>query len=195
MNSSVRRPFFTLAIAGILGLTLPAPPGAGATTGVTGQPTQVVAKLTGPNSLNRTDLEWNVYGTDLGHMFLHGDELRFTFGDIFFNDMSYNVFYTMAWSSDRTLEDGLKFDDYVTDRPRHARKLFDDETVSNVIPTYGISLGGRMFLHYMAVRRWGDPGYWDVAYSGLAYSDDRGQTWTMDPNVKWGDDSNFAQVA
>ncbi len=196
MNSSVRRLFLTLGIAVVLGLALPAAPGARASTGETGGlPTEVVAKLTGPNSLNRTDLKWNVYGTDLGHMFLHGDELRFTFGDTFGSAMTDHRDNTMAWSSDKTLANGLKFDNYVIDRPRHAKKLFDDETVSSVIPTYGISVGGRMFLHYMAVRRWGDPGYWDVAYSGLAYSDDRGQTWTMDPDVKWGDDSNFAQVA
>ncbi|MDP8930482.1 MAG: DUF4185 domain-containing protein, partial [Actinomycetota bacterium] len=189
------RLFVALGIAGVVGLALPVTKGAAASTGQTGQPTEVVAKLTGPDSLNRTD-RWNVYGTDLGHMFRYGNQLRFTFGDTFGQAGTDPRDNTMAWSTDTTVHDGLKFDNYVTDRPRHAKELFDDpnDPSLSVIPTNGIAVGDRMFLHYMAVRQWLEPGHWDVAYSGLAYSDDKGRTWKVSPNVKWGDDSNFAQV-
>ncbi len=194
MKTTLPRLFVSMGIAGVIGLALPATKGAAAATGETGQPTEVVAKLTGPDSLNRTD-RWNVYGTDLGHMFRYGNQLRFTFGDTFGPERTDHRDNTMAWSTDNDINDGLEFDNYVTDSPGHAKKLFDDPSVANVIPTYGIAEGERMFLHYMAVRQWLTPGRWDVAYSGLAYSNDEGNTWTMDPSVKWGDDSNFAQVA
>ncbi|MDP8928917.1 MAG: DUF4185 domain-containing protein, partial [Actinomycetota bacterium] len=196
MNTALPRLFATMGISAVIGLALPVTAGAAASTGQTsGLETEVVAKLTGPASLNRTHVKWNVHGTDLGHMFRYKKQLRFTFGDTFGPARTDHRDNTMAWSTDTSLHNGLKFKGYVTDRPGHAKKLFDDPSVANVIPTYGIAEGDRMFLHYMAVRRWGDPGRWDVAYSGLAYSDNEGRTWTMDPNVKWGDQSNFAQVA
>ncbi len=197
MKTTMSRLFLIMGTAGVLGPALPASPGAAASTPQTaGLTTEVVAKLTGADSSNKTD-QWDVCGTDLGHMFLYGDQLRNTFGDTFGCLAENHRDNTMAWSTDTNPADGdgLKFVSYVTDRLARAKKLFDDPTVSNVIPTYGIAEGKRMFLHYMAVRRWGDPGYWDVAYSGLAYSDDEGRTWKKDRNVKWGDDSNFAQVA
>jgi hypothetical protein len=64
-----------------------------------------------------------------------------------------------------------------------------------VIPTNGVAIGSRMLLHYMDVKRWGDPGKWDLDKSGLAVSDDEGQTWTKDTPVKWSGESNFGQVA
>lgn len=193
----MRRLFLTLGIAGVLGLALPATPGAGASTGATVK-TEEVMQLTGKNSPNQTD-QWDVCGTDLGHMFLYGDEVRYTFGDTFGCVDENHRDNTMAWGADKTVTDGLKFDSYVTDAGK-AKKLFDDPNVASVIPTNGIAHVDsthpeRIFLHYMAVREWLSPGRWDVAYSGIAYSDDGGDTWTMDPDTKWGDRSNFAQVA
>src|SRR5207248_6602149 len=63
------------------------------------------------------------------------------------------------------------------------------------IPTYGVSTGKRMFLHYMSVQHWGQPGHWTLNASGLAFSDDDGQTWTKDEHLTWPGDSNFGQVA
>jgi hypothetical protein len=84
----------------------------------------------------------------------------------------------------------------ITDRPGHAQQLLrpgrDDKTV---IPTNGVSIGDRLFLHYMAVASWGAPGEWELNRSGLAYSDDGGQTWTKAPEVTWEGKSNFGQVA
>lgn len=194
---TMRRLFLTAGTAGIIGLALPVPEGAGASTGETVEPaTVVVAKLTGADSLNRTS-RWNVYGTDLGQMFRYRGQLRFIFGDTFGPAATDHRNNTMARSTDTTLANGLEFDEYVTDRPRHARELLpvEDPEVDSVIPTYGLASGKRMFLHYMAVERWGEPGHWDVAYSGLASSDDEGRTWVEDRDVRWPEGSNFAQVA
>ena len=64
------------------------------------------------------------------------------------------------------------------------------------IPTYGFATQGHLFLAFMSVHHWGDPGQWDVNYSSLAMSADRGKTWTVEiPRIKWGAHSNFAQIA
>jgi hypothetical protein len=102
----------------------------------------------------------------------------------------------MAVTSDRNPQDGLTFDDMLTDRRGHAKELLPrDSSDVTVIPTNGVAVGSRMILHYMAVKSWGDPGMWDLNESGLAVSEDDGQTWLKDTPVKWPGDSNFGQVA
>jgi hypothetical protein len=161
--------------------------------------THEVAKLTGPGSINHTDEKWQVGGTDLGSMFMLDGKLVMTFGDTFAkpftDDWRSNV---MAFSSDTDPADGITFDSMVTDRPGHAKELIDQSAVPGeevtVIPTYGTAVDGRMYLHYMAVREWQEPGHWALNQSGLAYSDDNGQTWKVS-DVVWPGDSNFGQVA
>jgi hypothetical protein len=162
-------------------------------------PTRVIAILTGPNSINETHTRYGVDGTDLGHTFLFGDQIVMVFGDTFGparTDWRSNV---AAVSTDEDPSDGISFDRMIEDLPGHAKELIDNDLVPGeevtIIPTYGIAVGERMFLHYMAVRKWGTPGRWDLNQSGLAYSDDEGQTWTVDPNATWVADSNFGQVA
>jgi len=56
-----------------------------------------------------------------------------------------------------------------------------------IIPTAGISTpydnayGARQYMAFMSVRSWDTPGRWTTNYSGVAYSDDNGQTWTIAP--------------
>src|SRR5680860_657447 len=47
----------------------------------------------------------------------------------------------------------------------------------------------------MQVVFWGPPGQWDLGSSGFAWSDDAGESWTVDPDATWPGDSNFGQVA
>lgn len=169
--------------------------------------TYMVAPLTGPESRSRTDRRWYVYGTDLGHMFEHEGQLYLAFGDSFgplgrppqFGDDWRSSL--LASSSDRDPADGITFDAMVTDRPGHAKELIHDDEVpfaekpSTTIPTNGISLGSRMVLHYMAVRAFTGPGTWTLVGSGLAYSDDDGQTWALPADATWPEGSNFGQVA
>ena len=172
----------------------------GATPVAPDLPIEQVAQLTGlPPSINDTATHWAVDGTDLGSSFLFHDELRIVFGDTFGpnkTDWRSNV---IAISTDDDPSDGITFDRMITDRDGHAKELlaakrldFDEITV---IPTYGIAVADRMFLHYMSVEHWGAPGHWDLGASGFAYSDDAGETWTKDPEAMWPGDSNFCQVA
>jgi Domain of unknown function (DUF4185) len=162
-------------------------------------PLRRVATLTGPESANATHDRYGVWGTDLGHTFEYRDELYLVFGDTFGRDRSDWRSNVAAVSTDADPRDGLTFDRMIEDRPGHAKELLAPGAVPGeevtVIPTYGVAVGERLYLHYMAVRRWGTPGRWDLNASGLAFSDDGGQSWTVDPATTWPGDSNFGQVA
>jgi hypothetical protein len=161
-----------------------------------------IATLTGPDpdSVNPTAEQYGVYGTDLGHTFLAGDELHMIFGDTFGvgrTDWRSNA--AAIISTDQDPRDGLSFDRMITDRPGHAKELLSSKKVVGdeitVIPTYGVAVGDRLYLHYMSVEHWGPPGRWTLGASGLAYSDDGGESWTKDERANWPGDSNFGQVS
>jgi hypothetical protein len=57
-----------------------------------------------------------------------------------------------------------------------------------IIPTAAISVPGagvngatRQYVNFMSVRSWDTPGKWTTNYSGITYSDDNGQNWTVVP--------------
>lgn len=164
--------------------------------------TRVVSQLTGAGSLNDTASRWNVTGTDLGHMFWHQGTLNMAFGDTWGTggvegvDWRSNV---MARITDPTPRDGFRFEGMVTDAAGRAKELLPSRKVpgdeKTVIPTYGISVGSRMYLHYMSVRQWLQPGRWEANMAGLAYSDDGGVTWVKDPRATWPGTSNFVQTS
>lgn len=171
--------------------------------------THLVAQETGSGSdaINDTATRWNVWGTDLGHMFEHRGRIYMVFGDTLgppghpalpSEDWRSN---TIAISSDTNPHDGLVFDDMISDAPGHAKELLSSAKVKHdeltVIPTSGTAVGSRIFLHYMSVREFDDQGVgtWTTNYSGLAYSDDDGNQWTKAPAPTWGPSSNFSQAA
>ena len=166
---------------------------------------EVVARLIGKEAVNDTEGKWGISGTDLGSLFDKDGKMYLLFGDTFGccipgtggpGDAKDWRCSAMAVSSDRDPKDGLTFDAMITDTPGHAKQLLPrgigDVTV---IPTNGVAVGGKMLMHYMAVKEWGAPGAWTLNESGLAYSDDDGQTWTKDTQVKWPGGSNFGQAA
>jgi hypothetical protein len=176
----------------------PAPPG----TAQADQPSQArrVAGLTGAESLNATQMRYQVKGTDLGIMWAdERGQILAAFGDTFgpgwagpgseisnpaASDWRSN---TLARSGDRNPADGMFFTDFVTDRPGHAKELLSslkrDGVEITKIPTGGVNVGGRNYLAYMSVRQFGRPGQWTTNYSGIAYSDDGGQSWVSPPQT------------
>lgn len=162
--------------------------------------TREVAQLTGPGSINDTDARWDVHGADLGHTFWHGDRLAMVFGDVFGGPKSAGWrSNALAWIDDPEPEDGLTFSSMVTDANDRAAEILSSQKVNGrektVLSIGGVSVDGRMFLHYTSIRRWRHPGETDVNHSGIASSDDDGQTWTKHPTVRWEGDTNFAQAA
>jgi hypothetical protein len=164
-----------------------------------------VGQLTGQPSLNNTGAV-NVYGTDLGSMFLHSDgRVYFLFGDTFgypgtpgSGDWRSN---TMSYTTDFIPSDGITFDGWITDLSGHAKALLEGNHDPNdgsgevtKIPTAGWSDGARQYIWFMSVKRWGAPGQWEVNYSEIAHSDDNGDNW-FPSGTRWPDGSNFIQVA
>lgn len=158
-----------------------------------------VAQVTGEASVNRTQSRWDITGADLGHTFWYRGDLYMVFGDTFGPGGADWRSNTMARIVDPQPATGLRFASMVSDRPGHAEELLASRKKAGVeqtvIPTNSIAVGGRMVLQYMSVRSWLTPGRWSTNYSGLAYSDDGGRTWTEDKAMGWGPDSGFAQVA
>ncbi|MEU8895253.1 DUF4185 domain-containing protein [Nocardia sp. NPDC048505] len=159
---------------------------------------RLVNQVTGRGSINRTDMRWQVDGTDLGLMWeTKPGEVAVVFGDTFGDgwvfsgaggpDWRSNV---LGFSTDRELGDGLSIDTFVQDSRCHAAEFLASRKVKNwettVIPTSGFALGNRQYLSYMSVNRWSRvPGMWSTNYGGLAYSDDGGHTWVKDQHAKW----------
>ncbi|NUS93034.1 MAG: DUF4185 domain-containing protein [Nocardia sp.] len=161
---------------------------------------RLVEQLTGHGSPNRTDMRWQVDGTDLGLMWeTKPGEVAVVFGDTFGkgwsaggvggpdDDWRSNV---MGYSTDRDLADGLSLDTMDQDSRCHAAELLGSRKIKNwettTIPTSGFALGGRQYLSFMSVNAWSRvPGMWRTNYGGIAYSDDNGSTWVKDQHARW----------
>jgi hypothetical protein len=105
----------------------------------------------------------------------------------------------IAYTTDRDPGNGITFDGYIVDSVGWAKELIDSKKADGVemttIPTYGFAADNAMYLAYMSVRTWGDPGEWVTNYSGFAKSTDHGQTWQKLDAPRWPGESNFIQVA
>ncbi|MCY1074133.1 DUF4185 domain-containing protein [Archangium lansingense] len=152
---------------------------------------------------NQTHTNYEVMGTDLGIMWdKGGGEIFILFGDTFGNGWCGNGGCGGGWrsnvlarSSDRTLTDGLSFSTMIQDSSRHAKELLYSKKINfdeiTVIPTAGVTVGSRHYIHYMSVNNWGDPGKWYTNYAGIAYSDDNGQNWIKHPSARWQNTSTW----
>jgi Domain of unknown function (DUF4185) len=159
-----------------------------------------VAVITGAESINTTQARFDVKGTDLGIMWTdERGRILAAFGDTFgsgWTGISSGFARpaiigwrsnTLARSMDRNPSNGMSFDDFVTDRPGHAKELLPSLKRNGVemtkIPTGGININGRNYLSYMSIRKFTTPGHWITNYNGVAYSDDGGQNWTEVPST------------
>lgn len=166
----------------------------------------LVTQVTGPGSLNEiAGPRWDVYGTDLGNMFWHEGELYMVFGDTFgeggLHENARNWrSQTLARLGRPNPEQGLCIESMITGANGAAKELIPSRKIegeeTTVVPTHGISMGGRMYLHYSSIRSWGGgTGQWDVGHSGFAYSDDSGESWTVPQDAVSPPDTGFEQVA
>ncbi|MCA1736173.1 MAG: DUF4185 domain-containing protein [Actinobacteria bacterium] len=167
-----------------------------------------IAQLTGPGAINDTEAV-AVAGTDLGSMINVGDRTYFLFGDTF-GTRAPDAFgggggnwrsNAIAYTSDDDPTDGIVFDGWITDDIGLAAELIPGEKEANgvgevtKIPTYGFAVEGSLYLYFMSVHFWGDPGKWDANYARLARSTDGGHTFEILDQPSWPGDSNFIQVA
>lgn len=168
-----------------------------------------VAQLTGPGAINDTE-SVAVAGTDLGSMVNVGERTYFVFGDTFGTrdegmtgggggNWRSNA---VAFTTDEDPSDGITFDGWVLDDIGLALEVAvgqkdpnDGEGEVTKIPTYGFAVGETIYLHYMSVSFWGEPGAWDANHAGLVRSSDGGARWEVLDGPQWPGDSNFVQVA
>lgn len=158
-----------------------------------------IAQITGEASPNSTASRFAIAATDLGIMWDDGrGGVLVAFGDTYgagwggsgagpkHADWRFNV---LARSTSTDLDAGLELDPVVAREDGTAGQFLPADRTGirehTVIPTAGIAVGGRNYLHYMSVRRWGMPGVWHTNYGGVAYSDDGGRTWTKSDTAVW----------
>lgn len=169
-----------------------------------------IAQLTGPDGMNDTESA-AVAGTDLGSMTNLGDRTYFFFGDTFGQRDPDSIggqggvwrSNVSAWTTDDDPSDGISFDGWApVDDLGWAQALVEGEHDINdgdgevtKIPTHGFAIGDTLYISYMSVSYWGEPGAWDANYAGLAKSTDQGRTWTPLDEPRWPGESNFIQVA
>ena len=142
--------------------------------------TTEVCWVTGKDSPNSTGSRAAVHATDLGILWDAGDGgVLVAFGDSYgaawcghgagprHADWRCNV---LARTPLTEPSEGLVLDSWVEDAPGHAAQVLPrdpDTREETVIPTAGIAVGGRQYLHAMSVRRWHGPGRWTTNYSAL----------------------------
>jgi hypothetical protein len=109
---------------------------------------------------------------------------------------------------------GMPLWDVPPGRPyeNYARRIINPEALPpgasagiTLIPTAGISLptpgtrfGVTQYINFMSVTNWGAPGSWTTNFSGIAYSIDNGENWSVAPtsiryNDPWSGNANFQQ--
>lgn len=161
--------------------------------------TKALEMVTGPGSPNNTIDRFSVAGTDLGIMWDNGKtgpdhDVMMLFGDtvgdcgIDGDQWRSNVLFR---SADDSLPDGMRIDSSPLGAPSFSKQvirgLLDLDPGSpvefTVIPTGGVAVNGVQYVRWMSVRSWDTPGEWTTNYSGMAVSDDNGETWVTDPRT------------
>jgi hypothetical protein len=168
---------------------------------------EAVGQITGADAPGDTT-KYAADHMDLGSMFEAGGKVWFVFGDTFGErpaDMtggggSFWRSNTLGWTTDDDPSNGITLKGMIVDGTNSAKELLSSKKVDGdemtVIPTYGFAVGDTMYLHYMSVKHWGDPGEWDVNGAGLARSTDQGQHWTkLAKGPHWGPHSGFVQIS
>ena len=164
--------------------------------------TKALEMVTGPGSPNNTIDRFSVAGTDLGIMWDNGKDeddpdhgVMMLFGDtvgdcgIDGDQWRSNVLFR---STDQNLADGMRIKDspLAPGTSNFSKQVIQGLLSSGpgeflnpeftVIPTGGVEVDGKHYVRWMSVRTWDTPGEWTTNYSGLAVSDDDGETWDTD---------------
>ncbi|WP_300599305.1 DUF4185 domain-containing protein [Niabella sp.] len=178
-----------------------------------------IARVTGATGVhetlpnpNRTDLHYNVGGTDLGIAWKMGNgAVGLFFGDTYGRDFRPGAggpgnagdwrSNVLAFSTDKDLSDGITIDEMLPDKNGNARAVIasrhdpDCKGEHTLIPTAAIHAGDADYVHCMNIHCWEVPGKWKTNYSALYRSSDNGKSWSRCTGVQFGSESRFAQAA
>lgn len=181
----------------------PAPAPAAAPAPPPGPPpgTSLVGWVTGPDSPNNTIQRFAITGTDLGIMWDNGDpannQVLMAFGDtngycsVPGKQWRYNVLFRTndrALSKTISVPNGVARNKYSGSpiwAPGISKQIVNSikfaPTETGIIPTSGISVGGKQYLSFMSIRNWDSPGSWSTNFSAIAVSPDNGENWGVYP--------------
>jgi hypothetical protein len=173
---------------------------------------ELSSALTGPTAPGNMK-EVDVCSTDLGTMTEIGHRIFFAFGDTFGWDgnnprpLSGINWRSNVFASTKDHDPGngiaLRHWHHGTDgkaiaviEGAHQPPFTGTDGEQTKIPTSMVSVGDRIYLHYMSVHGFAPKGgVWDCNYSKFIYSDDFGETWTI-CDTPFGDrNSNFNMLA
>lgn len=169
----------------------PSPPG-----------TSLVGWVTGPDSPNDTINRFAITGTDLGIMWDNGDpanrQVLMAFGDTYGycsvrgQQWRYNTLFRSqdgALSNTVAVPNGVLANSYSGSpllRPGTSKAILPGvkwaSTEKGMIPTAGISVGGKQYLNFMSIKSWDGDGRWTTNYSAIAVSPDNGENWGIYPD-------------
>jgi len=152
----------------------------------------------------------DICGTDLGIMTEADGRIFFAFGDTFGYPCSgvggpnwrSN---TLGAAANHNPDNGIALTEWLTNPDGTAKAIIEGDHQppftgkdgeQTKIPTSMVTVGGRIYLHFMSVHGFAAKGgVWDCNYSRFIYSDDMGKTWNL-AAVKFGDNtSNFNMLA
>ncbi|MCV7298302.1 DUF4185 domain-containing protein [Mycobacterium barrassiae] len=157
----------------------PSPPG-----------TSLVGWVTGPESPNDTVKRFAITGTDLGIMWDNGaGEVLMAFGDTY----GYCGVHGQQWRYNvlmRSRDGALNNTVAATSSPLWAQGLSKQiinsirfaPTEKGIIPTAGISVGGKQYINFMSIKSWDSDGRWTTNFSAIAVSPDNGERWGVYPD-------------
>jgi hypothetical protein len=185
------------AIQQVPAAAAPAPPPAPSPPG-----TSLVGWVTGPDSPNDTINRFAITGTDLGIMWDNGDpanrQVLMAFGDTYGycsvrgQQWRYNTLFRSqdgALSNTIAVPNGVLANSYSGSpllRPGTSKAILPGvkwaPTEKGMIPTAGISVGGKQYLNFMSIKSWDGDGRWTTNYSAIAVSPDNGEHWGVYPD-------------
>ena len=152
--------------------------------------------LTGKNTYSDTTV-FDVDGTDLGIPVYSKKEnnLWLFFGDTFSTPLPSDINWrgtVIGKISNFNFKNGIKLDSFVCEENGSAKNLIkhhksknEEEFEVTKIAQGAIEIDGVMYAFYESIRKWGEPGYWDVNYSGVISSTDGGHTWKREYDLTW----------
>jgi hypothetical protein len=156
-------------------------------------PTKKIRDLTGPGTSSK---KYGVGGTDLGIPVRQPNgQIAYIFGDTFENDGVGGPGWrspVLLRSAPGGLAAGITFNGAAGDA--YAKQLLnyrhDTTAYTTWLPTDAITIGTRMYLHYMVNK-----GLGNVLWTKIAYSDDNGENW-VESSARWegNENGNLRQV-
>ncbi len=166
-----------------------------------------VEMLSGEYSSNRTQTNYGVASVGGGYMVDCKDFVMFAFGDTKREDgvgLPWRA-NMLAHSTDFDYTDGILFDGFYSVDSGEYNGNGGEFLLSHhkkgvemsKIPTGAVMVNGNVYFGFMSVRRWAEPGeqgVWKCNYGGLAKSTDLGRSWELPDDLRWPEESNYAQL-